>query len=150
MNAKYLIFLVALFLLGYSCSQTKNTASNVSSDGINYAELNITKGKAIVQTVCITCHDPKNAKNDRIAPPLEIVKQNYLSQSENEKAFIKMVSDFILNPSEESAKLHSEVDEFGLMDPLGYSKNDIQSVALYLYRTELERPDWVESENNRD
>lgn len=143
MKTTYLVFFAGLFLWAYSCSQTNKTTSSPDSLKINYSELSLEKGKTIVQSVCITCHDPKNSKTDRIAPPLELVKRNYLSVANNERDFIRMVSDFILVPSQEEARLHEEVDEFGLMDPLGYSKTDIQSVAMYLYRTELERPDWV-------
>ncbi len=147
MNAKYLFCFIALFVWGFSCSQTKETSYNPISDEINYDDLSLKSGKTIVQTVCITCHDPKKSKTDRIAPPLELVKRNYLTQSSNEDEFIQMITAFILTPTEEAAKLHNEVDEFGLMDPLGYSKKEIQSVAMYLYRTELERPNWVDSEN---
>jgi len=147
MNAKYLFCFIALFVWGFSCSQTKETTLKTNSGEINYDELSFNSGKNIVQTVCITCHDPKNSTTDRIAPPLELVKRSYLMQSSNEEEFIRMISTFILTPSEEAAKLHSDVDEFGLMDPLGYSEKDIQGVAMYLYRTELERPDWVDSEN---
>jgi len=147
MNTKYLFCFIALFVWGFSCSQTKETTFNSTTGDINYDELSFNSGKNIVQTVCITCHDPKNSKTDRIAPPLELVKRNYLMQTSNEDEFIRMISAFILTPTEEAAKLHNDVDEFGLMDPLGYSEKDLQSVALYLYRTELERPDWVESEN---
>ncbi len=146
MNTKYLVFYIALFLGVYSCSQTNKASSNSGSDEINYADLNLNTGRAIVQSVCITCHDPKNSRTDRIAPPLEMVKRNYLSISNSESEFINRVTSFVLYPTKEEAKLHKDVDQFGLMDPLGYSKQDVLSVALYLYRTELERPEWLDSE----
>ncbi|MEQ9307918.1 MAG: hypothetical protein RLN90_00580 [Balneolaceae bacterium] len=146
MNAKYLICFIALFMLSYSCSQTNKTTSDTTSDAINYDDLSLRKGRTIVESVCITCHDPTSSKSDRIAPPLELVKRNYLTVADNERDFIIKTTNFILTPSEEKAALHEDVDEFGLMDPLGYSKSDIQSVAMYIYRTELKRPDWVDSE----
>lgn len=145
MNTKYLFFLITLLLGGYSCSQTNKATSGTSADEINYDDLSMDRGKTIVQSVCITCHDPNSSKTDRFGPPLELVKRNYMSISDSERDFILKVTDFILRPSEEKAKLHDDVAYFGLMDPLGYSRTDVQSVALYIYRTELERPGWVDS-----
>lgn len=144
MNAKYLFCFIALLMLSYNCSQTNKTTSSVNPSEINYEDLSLEKGKAIAESVCITCHDPIKPKMDRIAPPLELVKRNYVSITESEREFILLVTDFILSPTDEKAKLHEDVDIFGLMDPLGYSRTDVQSVAMYLYRTELEYPDWVE------
>tara|TARA_R110000868_G_scaffold306734_2_gene568072 strand:+ start:11613 stop:12065 length:453 start_codon:yes stop_codon:yes gene_type:complete len=150
MNTKYLFCFIALFLLGYSCSQTNKTASNANSSEINYGDLNLNKGKNIVQTVCITCHDPKASVSDRIAPPLEIVKRNYLATFEKERDFISSITNFIMHPTEEQARLHADIEENGLMDPLGYSEQEIQSVAMFIYRTNLERPDWLSSEDDPD
>ncbi|GAB5410487.1 MAG: hypothetical protein BalsKO_28520 [Balneolaceae bacterium] len=148
MNIRYLFFLIALLLGSYSCSQTNKATSGTNIDEINYDELSLDRGKTIVETVCITCHHPQKSQSDRLGPPLELVKRNYLSISDGERDFILKITDFILRPSKEKASLHEDVDEFGLMDPLGYSKTDVQSVAMYIYRTELERPDWVDSEED--
>ncbi|MBO6522959.1 MAG: hypothetical protein JJ971_03970 [Balneolaceae bacterium] len=144
MIKKCLSCLIAVLLIGsYSCSQTKKT----TSEDINFEALNMHDGKMIVESVCVTCHDPDASVQDRIAPPLEIIKRNYLSISETESEFIIRMTNFVVHPSPEEAMLHADVDEFGLMDPLGYSEQDIQSVAMYIYRTELEHPDWMNSEN---
>lgn len=148
MNTKYLFCLIAALLIGsYSCSQTNKTTSNPPSGEIDFDALNMQTGKTIVESVCINCHDPEASVQDRIAPPLEIVKRNYLSVTETEREFITKITSFIMYPSVEEARLHSDIDEFGLMDPLGLSKEEVQSVAMYIYRTELDHPDWIRSEN---
>lgn len=151
MTTRFLICLIAAMLIGsYSCSQTRKTSSAPSPDDIDLSALDMQTGKAIVQSVCITCHDPTASVSDRIAPPLEIVKRNYLATSEKERDFIFSISNFIMHPTEEQARLHADIEENGLMDPLGYSEQEIQSVALFIYRTNLERPDWLNSEEDPD
>lgn len=151
MIKKYIPLIIAMLLIGgYSCTQTNQTTSRSDPAEINFDELSMATGKEIVESVCISCHDPKNSVQDRIAPPLEIVKRNYLTISENERAFIANVTNFVMYPTVEQAKLHSDVEEFGVMDPLGFSKQEIQSVAMFIYRTELERPDWMGPESNND
>ena len=148
---RYIIGLLAAVCIWFtSCSRTNEVTSNPSAMKIDFAALDMKTGETIVQTVCISCHDPKASVSDRIAPPLEIIKRNYLAVSENEREFIGKLTAFVLHPTEEQAELHSDIDEYGLMDPLGYSKEEIQSVAMFIYRTELERPDWMGPDSNQE
>lgn len=102
------------------------------------------QAQTIVHDVCENCHHPTAAPDDRLAPPLEVAKRNYLKSSSGKREFVSQLTNFIKAPSEEKAKLHSDVDEFGIMDPLGYSEEEIRSVAIFIYETDLEKPDWLE------
>ena len=150
MNTQLVLCLAMLLLWNYGCRQTDKIASNYNNAVINYEQLDLKKAETIVQAVCHNCHDPSAGKTNRIAPPLELAKRNYLAVTNNEEEFVHKMVRFIMHPAEEQAELHQDVEEYGLMDPLGYSLTDIQSVAVYIYRTELERPDWVDDEGDQE
>tara|TARA_Y100001935_G_scaffold193913_1_gene162014 strand:- start:30055 stop:30390 length:336 start_codon:yes stop_codon:yes gene_type:complete len=101
------------------------------------------KAKQMVGTMCENCHHPTASPDDRLAPPLEIAKRNYLAISDDKADFVNSVTKFVIAPSKEKAQLHSDVEEFGVMDPLGYSEAEIRAIAIYIYETELEKPDWL-------
>ena len=150
MKTQLVLCLSILLLWNYGCRQTDKTTSDYKNAAINYEQLDLKRGENIVQTVCNSCHDPSAAKTNRIAPPLELAKRNYLAVTNTEEEFAKKMVRFIMSPTEEEAELHKEVEEYGLMDPIGYSLTDIQSVAVYIYRTELEWPDWMDEKNGQE
>lgn len=150
MKTQLVLCLAILLLWNYGCRQTDKAASNHNNAIINYEQLDLKKAENIVQAVCHNCHDPSAGETNRIAPPLELAKRNYLAVTNTEQEFVNKMVGFILNPTEEEAELHKEVEEYGLMDPLGYSITDIQSVAVYIYRTELERPDWLDNTEDQE
>lgn len=102
------------------------------------------EAREIVTTVCQNCHHPTAAPDNRLAPPLEIAKRNYLASSSSKADFVDQFTRFIIAPTQEEAKLHSDVEEFGMMDPLGYSEEQIRAVAIFVYETDLEKPDWLD------
>ncbi len=150
MKKQLVLCLSILLLWNYGCRQTDKTTSDYKNAAINYEQLDLKRGENIVQTVCNSCHDPSAEKTNRIAPPLELAKRNYLAVTNTEEEFVKKMVRFIMNPTEEEAELHQDVEEYGLMDPLGYSLTDIQSVAVYIYRTELEWPEWMDEEGGQE
>ena len=141
MKSFFSILLISI-MVSISCSE--HYRSKNSSQRLQNNEVQASEAKEILTTVCQSCHHPSAAPNDRFAPPLQVAKLNYLALSNDKAEFVELWSDFILAPSPEKAKLHSDVDEFGMMDPLGYSEDQIRSIAIFVYDNELERPDWLE------
>ena len=136
------VLIVLIASWGCNKKKTEETGNPIPQN----SELTVSehlKASEIITSVCENCHDPSSHPDDRLAPPLEIAKRNYLEASSSKDEFVEMITNFILAPDEEKAKLHSDIEEFGLMDPIGYSEEEIRLVAIYIYETELEKPDWL-------
>lgn len=131
-----------LLITGFACNH--NLRSNQNANKLDLSEAERLQSKQIVESVCYECHHPTAAPDNRIAPPLEIAKRNYLASSSSKAEFVQMMTNFIKAPSEEDAVLHGEVEDFGLMDQLGYSETQIRDIAIFIYETDLEKPDWLE------
>lgn len=136
------IILLFLIFTGLACNQ--NIKSDYDPAKLNLNEAERMQAREVVESVCLQCHSPKAAPDDRIAPPLEIAKRNYLASSSSKAEFVDLMTNFIKAPTQEQAKLHSDIEEFGLMDPLGYSEKQIRDIAIFIYETDLDKPDWLE------
>ena len=66
-----------------------------------------------------------------------------MAESANKEEFVEKMVQFILYPNAEQSMLHSDVEQYGLMDPVGFSEEDVRAIAEYIYENELEKPDWL-------
>jgi len=140
MKALNLVFIGCL-IWGISCtSKTEKTEVAESND---FELMEIVSVKENIETVCYVCHSPTAPPDDRLAPPLEIAKRNYLAETETREEFVEKMVQFILKPTAEQSVLHSDVEQYGLMDPVGFSEEDIRAIAEYVYDNDLEKPDWL-------
>ena len=135
--------LVSCLILGISCTpkstqQEKQTAADNPIESIKFAN-----AREQIETVCIVCHSATAMPDKRFAPPLEIAKRNYLAQTETKQEFVDKMVRFILNPTVEQSLLHSDVEQFGVMDPVGFSQEDVTAIAEFIYETNLEKPSWL-------
>ncbi|MBO6793565.1 MAG: hypothetical protein JJ895_06625 [Balneolaceae bacterium] len=115
----------------------------------NIADFEITEvvsAKEHIETVCYVCHSPTAAPDDRLAPPLEIAKRNYLAKTDSREEFVDKMVQFILMPTAEQAMLHSDVEQYGIMDPVGFSEQDVREIAEYIYDNKLEKPSWLKDQ----
>jgi len=103
------------------------------------------EGLKIVSDNCISCHSPHATGKNRIAPPLIAVKQHYLDATESEEEFVSTMSSFLASPDIKKSKMSNAVRRFGIMPNLGYSTDSYKAVATYLYRAEIEKPDWFDT-----
>ena len=135
---------ISFIILGLlaSCGNKNETAEQPESNQL-IEEIQVMNAKETIETVCYVCHSPTAAPDDRLAPPLEIAKRNYLAETSTRVEFVDAMVEFILRPTEEQSMLHSDVEQFGLMDPLGLSEEEIRAIAEYIYDTKLEKPDWL-------
>ncbi|WP_340065847.1 c-type heme family protein [Ascidiimonas aurantiaca] len=138
----YRIALTLLISLLYSCKKEVKSTQNAAyeEDSKIYSE-----GLKIVSENCITCHSPDATRKNRIAPPLVAVKQHYLDTTKTEEEFISEMSSFLISPDIKKSKMPNAVTRFGVMPNLGYSTDSYKAVATYLYRAEIEKPDWFDT-----
>lgn len=147
MNAlKYIV--VSIIVWGFACEPKSNQQQQESNviDDTNYEVAEVATAREHIETVCYMCHSPTAAPDDRLAPPLEIAKRNYLAATSSKEEFVDKMVQFIINPTAEQSMLHSDVEEFGIMDPVGFSKEDVRAIAEYIYENDLEKPTWLKDE----
>lgn len=135
------IFVIAFLIWGGACTN-KPDATTESAD-TDFIIEEVVTAKETIETVCYVCHSPTAPPDDRFAPPLEIAKRNYLAETGSKDEFVEKMVQFILYPSAEQSMLHSDVEQYGLMDPVGFSEEDVTAIAEYICENELEKPDWL-------
>ncbi len=137
--------LISCIVWGMACEPKAKQQAELS-DNSEFELSEVATARDNIETVCNMCHSPTAAPDKRLAPPLEIVKRNYLAATQSKEEFVDKVVQFILYPSAEQAMLHSDVEEFGVMDPVGFSEEDVRAIAIYIYENELEKPSWLKDQ----
>ena len=135
------IIVIAFLILSGAC--TNKPDANIETANTDFELAEVVTAKENIETVCYACHSPTASPDDRFAPPLEIAKRNYIAETANKDEFVDKMVQFILYPSAEQSVLHSDVEQYGLMDPVGFSEKDVRAIAEYIYDNELEKPDWL-------
>lgn len=95
------------------------------------------KGKASV-AVCLSCHNatlepPK-------APPFFGVKNRYIRDYQDKEGFIKAITDWVKNPSEEKALMKRPVKILGVMPAMPLPDDMLNQIASYLYEEQFDPP----------
>ncbi|QAR30725.1 hypothetical protein EQP59_04915 [Ornithobacterium rhinotracheale] len=103
-------------------------------------------GEKYVRTQCYVCHHPTAPEENRAAPTLYEIKQVYLKSGASQEEFIKEFSDFTQRPTQEAAKMKEAVKKYGLMPNNGFSREDIEAIAKYVYENDLPKPDWYQAD----
>ncbi len=136
------LIVIGCLVWGVNCSE-KQDSEVMEQPATDFELADVVTAKDNIETVCVVCHSPSADPDDRLAPPLEIVKRNYLAETSSKEEFTTKMVDFILRPTAEQSMLHSDVEEYGLMDPVGFSEADIRAIVEFIYENDLEKPDWL-------
>jgi glutamyl/glutaminyl-tRNA synthetase len=73
------------------------------------------------------------------------IKKHYIGKSTSEDTFVKEFLSFVLNPTEDKAKMPGAIRRFNLMPKILYKESDLEKLAKYLYKNEIEKPEWFEA-----
>ena len=84
---------------------------------------------------CVTCH--KTDDLNKSAPSIQEIQSNYKNAFPNKKDFINYMSEWVVNPNEETSLMNLDIKKYGLMPELGYDKVTIKEIAEYIYDTEF-------------
>jgi mono/diheme cytochrome c family protein/cytochrome c556 len=89
------------------------------------------EGKKLFQENCLTCH---NAELDPpMAPPMFGVQKRYKKASADRAEFIRKISEFVQQPSEEKALLKRAIKHVGIMPAVDIAEHDVEKIAAYIY-----------------
>jgi mono/diheme cytochrome c family protein len=94
-------------------------------------------GKILIEQNCYSCHSPEMTGQQRLAPPIQMVKMHYMRDFETKEAFVDAIAEWVSEPSEGKSIMPGAVNRFGLMPPYPISDEDVRLIADYLYDTDL-------------
>ncbi len=141
MKSLSIIFTISLILV--SCKK-QNTVAYQPASKVEQLKPIPHKGKKLMEQKCYVCHSPNASMTERLAPPMIAVKKHYISDEMPKKKFAAAIWNWIENPSEENSKMRGAVRRFGVMPYLEFNKEEIESIANYVFDNEIEQPEWFE------
>lgn len=142
-----IIFSSLLAITSISCGKNKESKQNKA---IAKVEI-INNGEELYKQKCNICHSVTSKSHDEIiAPPMVAVKRRYLRSYNTKETFIKAISSWVANPNEEDAIMYGAVQQFKVMPKLPYTKENISSIAQYIYNNEIEKPTWFQQHFNEE
>ena len=83
---------------------------------------------------CVTCHFKTTEKS---APSMYEVRERYRNAFADKEEFVEYLSQWVLNPSEETSLMHDAIKKHGLMPQLAYEKDVLREIAAYIYETDF-------------
>lgn len=97
---KYYLLFISIFLFLNSCKDSPKTAIQTidKTSGIDLLADESHPGKVLLEKDCYTCHNPKTAHNELIAPPMITIKQHYLKETTSREQFVKDIMHWVKNP----------------------------------------------------
>ena len=101
----------------------------------------VAQGEEVFGRVCFDCHNATQPEPDMVAPPIFAAKNHYAGFPVRED-FVAAVSAFLLDPTEETARMPSAVRMFGLKPPPDITEDEARADAEYLFATNFALPDW--------
>ena len=124
--------IIASVIFFISCKTNQNTSDHKD------------EALALMEQTCYTCHSPNASQQNRLAPPMIGVKKHYDDGKITEEQFVADLVGFVMNPSEEKSKMPGAKNRFNLMPKIEYSQENVEKIARYIYRNDIESPEWFE------
>lgn len=129
--------LMVLFLSG--CGGNAEEPICVEHENIKVNEHDVLK---LLSQSCFTCHNPDLEIDNRVAPPLFKIREHYLDDETTQDEFVKSITHFINNPTEENSIMPGAVRNFGLMPKMTFKDEDIKLIAAYLFENDVASDEW--------
>ena len=150
---KRISLVISIVFLLVSCKQSKEITSTINintSIKEDVAIVVLDEAYTLMKNNCYACHNPNSISHDSIiAPPFAAIKQRYNMQYNNKEEFVNAITDWALNPNEETALMRGAVREFKVMPKLFLPKNKLEKIATYMYENNVEQPEWFEDHFNK-
>ncbi len=98
----------------------------------------------LMVTYCYACHTHEGVggRDNRLAPPMYMIRNHYYSDEITKDEFIQSVTDFVKSPSESTALMRGAIRNFGLMPPLPLPDEILVPIATYIYENDLRSDEW--------
>jgi mono/diheme cytochrome c family protein len=147
MKKLFIVILIGGLLL-YGCVDSKKEVKQLESDVV-LANLTENEGLKLLEQNCYACHSVTSESHDAIiAPPMVAVVRRYKMMYQDKESFVNGISNWVLNPTADHALMRGAVSQFNVMPKLPFNKNEVLTIAQYIYDNELEAPSWFEDHFN--
>ena len=144
---KLLLLLVSV--LFFSCNDKKEEYKIFKEENIQLDTI-AHNGKKLMENNCYLCHSPSAKEGEgRIAPPMIAVKSRYLMDHDSKEDFVKAISSFVENPTEDNTKMHGAVRNFGVMPKQVFPENAVAQIADFMFEYQIEEPIWFKEHLQR-
>lgn len=143
---KYLV--VAIVLFGFvSCQKDKKEYKEIKESNSIVAQNEVNEGKKLMETHCYLCHSPNAAENEgRIAPPMVAIKARYIDkEGYNKEEFVKHVTAFVANPTEDKVLMYGAVRKHGVMPKQAFPEGSVEKIANFMFDYQIEEPEWFKA-----
>lgn len=143
---KYLV--VILLIFGFvSCQKDKKEYREIQDTKPTSLQTEAHDGKKLMETHCYLCHSPNAAENaGRIAPPMVAIKARYIDkEGYNKEEFVKYVTAFVANPTEDIALMYGAVRKHGVMPKQAFPEGSIEKIADFMFDYQIEEPKWFKA-----
>lgn len=146
---KKVILLVSIVALFMSCNQTKKDGFvNITETNKDLALLKNqepSEGYNLMKNNCYSCHNPNTDSHDDIlAPPFKTVKMHYNREYDTKEDFVDAMVNWVQNPEEDKALMFGAVKRFKVMPKMSLPTGDLEKIATYIYKNNVEEPEWME------
>lgn len=131
---------VAAIFVGFQYNKSDFKPSEHTTVKVN----EIHPGKKLMETHCYVCHGPTAGPDQgRIAPPMVAIKAHYIDKEGlNKEEFIKSVTAFVADPTEDKALLKGAVNKHGLMPKQIFPDGVVEKIADFMFDYQIEEPAW--------
>ena len=135
------------FIALIGCQNDKKEFQPVPDEETTSVEMKEHEGKKLMEIHCYLCHSPNAGENEgRIAPPMVAIKARYIDkEGYNKEEFVKHVTAFVTNPTEDKALMYGDVRKHGVMPKQAFPEGSIEKIADFMFDYQIEEPEWFKA-----
>ena len=136
------ILLMPFSAFSFGEEQSEKTPSKPTIDIAESASA--LPGRQAFEQICMACHKYER-QQPMLAPPVFAVKDHYLRVYSKEQDFVNAVVAFVSKPDADKALMPGAIAKFKLMPPLPLPREQLESIASFIFRADLKKPDWYDA-----
>ena len=136
------ILVILSTVLLFSCNKKKESYQEIDNSLIIAYQPQ--EAKELMEKHCYLCHSSNaDEVEGRIAPPMVAIKARYMDkEGYNKTEFIKAVSEFVANPTDDKSLMYGAVQKFGVMPKQVFPDSTALKIAAFMYDYKIEEPSW--------
>jgi len=127
-------------IFAFTPNFTNNSEKELAQETV-YTE-SLAEGKTLLETKCNICHTVKDNQDAMLAPPFAHIKKKYAKVHKTKSEFVAAVTAFTVDPQSDNAIMYGALKQFKVMPKMGYTKEEVQKIANYMYDNEFAEPKW--------
>ena len=85
---------------------------------------------------CVTCHKVDKSIS---APSIKVIQKRYKDAFTKKEDFVEYMSSWVLKPDSKKSLMQDAIIKYELMPELGYQKDVLKQIALYIYETNFNK-----------